>query len=123
MIITIFILYWNCGSSTDYASDKLLVEDKDFVLDKKIDNYAAVNTENEYYRVNNRYFDTKEIAEKLSSELEETGEAVLRTDYDLDDERFYEITDEIYEIMGDEIDLYGYYWMGVIYLRLGEPSE
>lgn len=106
----------------DYASDKILVEDKDFVLDKSIKNYAAVNTDNEYYRVNNKYFDAKEIAEQLSNELKESGEAVLRTEYDLDDELFYEITDEVYEIMGDEIDLYGYYWMGVIYLNLGETA-
>ena len=27
-------------------------------------------------------------------------------------------TDEIYDILGEDIDLYGYHWLGVIYLEL-----
>ena len=34
----------------------------------------------------------------------------------IDDETFYEITDAVYAIMDDDTDLYGYYWLGVIYL-------
>ena len=60
----------------------------------------------------------KEIAEQLAQDLTENKTATLRTDYDLNDERFYEITDAIYEIMGDDIHLYGYYWLGVIYLSV-----
>ena len=63
-----------------------------------------------------QYFPVENIAEQLSSDLQTKGEATLRTDYDLDDERFYKITDAVYEIMGDDIDLYGFYWLGVIYL-------
>ena len=54
--------------------------------------------------------------------MEQDGNAVLRTDYELDDDAFYEIADRIYEMMGDEIELYGYYWMGVIYLSLESNS-
>ena len=50
------------------------------------------------------------------AELTKKGEVTLRTDYELNDETFYEITDAVYAIMDDDTDLYGYYWLGVIYL-------
>lgn len=100
----------------NFAGERILVEDKGFMMDKKIDDYQG-NSENcEYYHMMDQYFPAEEIAEQLSEDLEAKGEATLRTDYDLDDDRFYEITDSVYEIMGDDIDLYGYYWLGVIYL-------
>ena len=53
---------------------------------------------------------------KIDDELTKKGEVTLRTDYELNDETFYEITDAVYAIMDDDTDLYGYYWLGVIYL-------
>lgn len=100
----------------DYASDRVLVEDKDFVLDRYIYRYAADNTEDEFYRVKDRYFSAKEIAGELVKELTENKTATLRTEYELDDTSFYEITDEVYAQMGDDIALSGGYWLGVIYL-------
>lgn len=100
----------------NFAGERILVEDKGFMMDKKIDDYKSDSENSEYYHIMDRYFPAEDIAEQLSSSLQEKGEATLRTDYDLDDERFYEITDSVYEIMGDDIDLYGFYWLGVIYL-------
>lgn len=100
----------------NFAGERILVEDKSFMLDKKIDEYKGDSENCEYYHLMDQYFPVEDIAEQLSSDLQSKGEATLRTDYDLDDERFYEITDVIYEIMGDDTDLYGFYWLGVIYL-------
>lgn len=103
----------------NYAGERVLVEDKGFMMDKLIDDYKGDSESCEYYHVTDRYFPTGEMAERLAKDLKSEGEATLRTDYDLDDERFYEITDAVYEIMGDDVSLYGFYWMGVIYLNTG----
>ncbi len=100
----------------DFAGERILVEDKSFMLDKKIDDYKGDSENCEYYHMTDRYFPAEDIAEQLANDLQANGEATLRTDYDLDDERFYEITDAVYEIIGDDGDLYGFYWLGVIYL-------
>lgn len=100
----------------DYAGERILVEDKSFMLDQKIDDYKGDSENCEYYHMTDRYFPVEDIAEQLSNDLQAKGEATLRTDYDLDDERFYEITDAVYEMIGDDADLYGFYWLGVIYL-------
>ena len=100
----------------DFAGERVLVEDKGFMMDKRIADYKGDSESYEYYHMMDRYFPTEEMAEQLAKDLQEEGQATLRTDYDLDDERFYEITDSVYEIMGDDVDLYGFYWMGVIYL-------
>ena len=98
------------------VGDRVLVEDKEYMLDKVISDYVGESDANEYYHITDNYFPVQETAEKLAQELTEKGEVTLRTDYELNDETFYEITDAVYAIMGDDIDLYGYYWLGVIYL-------
>lgn len=104
----------------NYASDRVLVEDKDYVLDKSLKQYHSVQGKNEFYRISNKYFSYKEVAKQLAEELTEKGETVLRTDYELNDDMFYMITDEIFEYIGEDTDLYGFYWMGVIYLKIEE---
>lgn len=103
----------------NFAGERVLVEDKSFMMDKKIKDYQGDSESCEYYHIMDRYFPTEEMAEQLAKDLQTEGKATLRTDYDLDDERFYEITDAVYAIMGDDVDLYGFYWMGVIYLDTG----
>lgn len=98
------------------VGNRVLVEDKDYVMDKLIPEYTGESDANEYYHITENYFPAEEVAQKLSTELAENGEVTLRTDYELNDSQFYEITNAVYEIMGDDIDLYGYYWLGVIYL-------
>ena len=101
----------------NFAGERVLVEDKGFMMDKRINDYKGDSERCEYYHMMDQYFPVEEIAEQLSKDLQTEGKAVLRTDYDLDDSRFYEITDAVYGIMGDETDLYGFYWLGVIYLN------
>lgn len=100
----------------NYAGDRVLVEDKEYMLDKSLHKYNADHEENEYYRISDKYYDYDDIAGELVEELENNGKAVLRTDYTLDDEIFYEITDRVYDAMDEDTELYGYYWLGVIYL-------
>lgn len=100
-----------------FAGERVLVEDKDFMSDKLIKQYQGQSEDNEYYHMMEQYYPIEEMAEKLAADLQAAGEATLRTDYDLDDDRFYDITDAVYEIMGDDVDLYGFYWLGVIYLN------
>ena len=98
------------------VGDRVLVEDKEYMLDKVISDYVGESDANEYYHITDNYFPVQETAEKLAEELTKKGEVTLRTDYELNDETFYEITDSVYAIMDDDTDLYGYYWLGVIYL-------
>lgn len=98
------------------VGDRVLVEDKEYMLDKLIPEYMGESDDNEYYRITDNYFPTQEAAEKLAAALAQEGEVTLRTDYELNDNEFYDITDAVFDILGDDIDLYGYYWLGVIYL-------
>lgn len=102
------------------VSDRILVEDKEYMMDARIPMYTGESEEKEYYHITENYFPTEEVARILAEELAEDGTATLRTDYELGDSEFYEITDAVYDIMGDDIDLYGYHWLGVIYLTTEE---
>lgn len=106
----------------EYAGERVLVEDKGYVLDNCLSEYEATGEEDEYYRFHSMYFDEENIAGELADELLAKGSATLRTEYDLDDERFEEIAGEVYDIIGEDKELYGSYWMGVIYLTLEEPE-
>lgn len=101
----------------NFAGERVLVEDKAFMTDKRIGHYKGDSESSEYYHMMEQYFPVEEMAEQLAEGLQKSGEATLRTEYDLDDDRFYEITDAVYKIMGDDVDLYGFYWLGVIYLN------
>lgn len=101
----------------DEAGKRTLTEDTDYVLDGYMRNYVATNGQREYYRLNGMYYSYDEIGKKLAEQINETGEAVLRTEYALDDDTFNRIGQDVYEALDDQnADLYGYYWMGVIYL-------
>lgn len=100
----------------DEAGRRTLTEDNDYVMDGYLSKYSSTNGQKEYYRVNEMYYSYDEIAEKLAEQLNENGTALLRTEYTLDDETFTRIGQEVYDILETDDDLYGYYWMGVIYL-------
>ncbi|MGN0430995.1 MAG: transglutaminase domain-containing protein [Lachnospiraceae bacterium] len=104
----------------DEAGRRTLTEDSDYVLDGCMRNYVATNGQREYYRLNNLYFPYDEVSEQLTEQLNENGTALLRTEYTLDDETFDRIAQEVYEGMDEGTELYGYYWMGVIYLTAKE---
>lgn len=99
----------------DNAAGKVLVEDDSFVLDSNLADYQAATDEKEYYHMQNKFFSQDEIANSLAAELKEGNNAVLRTDYDLNDQQFNDIAMKVLSEYGND-DLAGYYWMGVIYL-------
>lgn len=104
------------------VGDRVLVEDKEYMIDKAIPQYTGESDEYEYYHRTDSFFPTQDIAEKLAEGLTKDGTVTLRTEYDLNDEQFYEITDAVYGIIGEEVNLYGYYWIGVIYLSTDESA-
>ena len=101
------------------VSSKVLVEDKEYLMDMVISDYIGEGEEYEYYHITDSFFPMKEMGQKLAESLQQSEVAVLRTDYNLSDNEFYEITDAVYDILGDDVRLRGYHWLGVIYLTLG----
>lgn len=100
------------------ASRLTLVEDKQYVLDSVIPNYALGSEDSrEYYHISDKFFPVNAIAQELASELKAEGKATLRTEYDLTDGSFQQIAQEVYRLMEDDVSLSGYFWMGVIYLE------
>lgn len=97
------------------AADKVLVEDDRYLQDSVISDYAALDTENEYYHLNNKYYTKDSIATALATEIKSNGTSVLRTDYNLNDDEFNAIGQQVLEQYGAN-QLAGYYWMGVIYI-------
>ncbi len=100
---------------SDYAAGGTLVENDSFALDGSISTYAAMEDDKEYYRTTNRFYDTDEISDELAQLLLSDGTAVLRTDYDIDDEEFYGIAQQAADKSKKNIT--GFYWMGVIHLE------
>lgn len=105
----------------DEAGSSILSEDRDYAMDSYLRNYAATNGKREYYRINDMYFDYDEISEKLADQINESGTALLRTEYALNDQTFNRIGEEVLDTIDGNKRLYGYYWMGVIYLTTKTP--
>lgn len=95
-------------------ADKVLVEDENYLIDTAIPEYEAVESEKEYYRISQKYYDKDQIATALSTSLVQDGASTLRTEYSLNDEQFTAIAQQVAEGSGSELK--GTYWMGVIYL-------
>lgn len=100
---------------SDRAAYGTLVENDSFVMNRNLSDYAARAEEQEYYRATDRFFDTDEISGELAQLLISDGKAVLRTDYDIDDETFYAIAQQAATTAKKNIN--GFYWMGVIHLE------
>lgn len=100
---------------SDRAAYGTLVENENFAMDESLGNYAARDDEQEYYRATDRFFDTDVISDELAQLLISDGKAVLRTDYDIDDETFYTIAQQAANKAQKDIN--GFYWMGVINLE------
>ena len=97
---------------SDSAAWSALTEDDEFVMDSCVYNYAAGTDKDEYYHSKGKFFDTDTIAEKLADELISDGYAVLRTDYNINDEDFAKIMQKTANKI--EKNIRGCYWMGVI---------
>lgn len=99
----------------DYALDRTLVEDDIYILDTQIGEYASDNVDNEYYRVTGNYYDMEAIVDEFVEQLAVQDTVILRTDYALTEDEFYDIA---YAVM-DELQNYslgGCYWLGTIVL-------
>ena len=99
----------------DFAAGRLLVEDNQFMMSKFINKYRSNDNSSEYYTVTGQFFSTSEIAAELAGLIRQNGSATLRTDYDLNDENFYEIVMEVLDILNIK-DLFGFYMLGVIWM-------
>lgn len=100
--------------------NNVLIEDKEYIIDKHIDKYVAETDENEFYRVNERYYSYEEIVNQLTEALGTNKSVTLRTEYELDDYAFYTIAEMVQDYIGEGKELYGCYWLGVIYLEVEE---
>ena len=100
---------------SDAAAYGTLVENDSFVMDDSLHDYAADTDNLEYYHTIGRYFGKEQAAEELANLLTKDGQAVLRTDYDIDDEEFYNIAQQAADKAQKSIT--GFYWMGVIHLE------
>lgn len=99
----------------DYALDRTLVEDDIYILDTQIGEYTSDNVDNEYYRVTGNYYDMEAIVDEFVEQLAVQDTVILRTDYALTEDEFYDIA---YAVM-DELQNYslgGCYWLGTIVL-------
>ena len=88
--------------------------DERFVIDEKIGSYTGETDDKEFYRMNGKYYDTDAIVAKLVEEINADGDAMLRTEYTIDDAQFQEIAQAVSDEVGGHIK--GYYWLGVIHL-------
>lgn len=100
---------------SDSAAYGTLVEGDSFVIAGSRYDYTAKEDILEYYHATDRYFSKEEIADRLADQLLSEGQALLRTDYDIDDDTFYEIAQQAADKAKKNIS--GYYWMGVIRLE------
>ena len=99
----------------DDAAGRVLVEDNQFMMNDFIAGYRSNNNNSEYYNVTGQLFDTSEIAAELAGLIGKNGSATLRTDYDIDDDAFYDIAMEVFEILNIS-ELLGFYMLGVIWM-------
>jgi len=99
----------------DSAAGRTLIEDSCFMMDAFIGQYRSTDNNSEYYNVTGLLFDKGDIAAELASLISQNGSATLRTDYNLDDDDFYDIAMEVLEILKTN-ELYGFFMLGVIWM-------
>lgn len=100
---------------SDTAAYGTLVEDDRFAMDQNLSDYISGGDEMEYYHTTGRYFEKDEIADQLVEAISADGFAVLRTNYDIEDEEFGRIAQETADKAKKNV--VGFYWMGVIHLE------
>ncbi|MGX7023466.1 transglutaminase domain-containing protein [Vagococcus hydrophili] len=99
------------------ATKKILQEDERYLVDDYLKDYEASDDDKdkEYYHVEKKFFDQKEVAQKLIEGLKKEESITLRTDYQIDDDDFMSIVKAVNAELRNE-DLKGTYWNGVIFL-------
>jgi len=102
----------------DDVAERVLVEDGKFVQNAFFGNHSSNDSSDEYYRVTGRFFERKAISYELAALIRDTGSAMLRTDFDLDDDSFSEIMQEVARLSNIDV-IYGFHWLGAIFLTDG----
>ena len=102
----------------DDVAGSVLVEDSAFLLNSALGYHRSDNADSEYFRITNRFFDRNNIAAELANLVSQTGSATLRTDFNLDDDTFFDIATEVMVLL-DTTDLHGFHWLGVIFMTDG----
>ncbi len=100
---------------SDREAEGTLVEDDRFVMNGNVKDYQAKEIKEEHYRATSRYFDKNQIAKELAEVLDNKGNAMLRTAYDINDEDFFKIAQDAADLTDKNLN--GFYWMGVIKLE------
>ncbi len=100
---------------SDQEAINVLSEDDLYVMNSSIDNFKASDNNQEYYRINQKYFSQSEIVDKLVEAMQAEGSATYRTDITLTEDQFYAIAKQVIEKTG-MVDMQGGYFLGVIYL-------
>jgi len=102
----------------DDVAGTVLIEDGAFMQNDFLGYHRADGTTNEYFYVTDRFFGRDDIASELVDLIQQTGQATLRTDFDLDDDMFFKIAMEVMGLL-DTSEIYGFHWLGVIYMTDG----
>lgn len=67
----------------DDTSGLILLEDDEYVLNNRVNEFVGVTNEFEYYRMSDKYYSVEEIASFLAEGLTQDGRVALRTDENL----------------------------------------
>ncbi len=106
---------------SDEMAGLMLKEDDRYLCDENMGRYPADTEEFEYYHLAGKYYGKDEIAGALVKELTLNEQAVLRTDITLTNEEFQIIVKEVMDDM-EQMEMQGYYRLGVIYLGRKEKK-
>ena len=102
----------------DKVAGKVLVEDGNYIISEFFGTHRSATSADEYYHVTGRFFDRNSIAAELATLMQETGSANLRTDFNLDDDTFFAIVQEVAGLTGNDV-IYGFHLLGAIFLTDG----
>lgn len=100
-------------NAPDSAIATTLVEDDLWLMDSALGDYSNESEEYEFYHVEGLFFERDAVVDQLVDQLSSSDIAVVRTDYSLTDDQFYEIGGEV-ALASNNPELGGFYWMGVI---------
>lgn len=100
-------------NAPDSAVASTLVEDNLWLMDSALGQYRNESDVDEFYHVEGLFFEGDAVVAQLVEQLASSDVAVVRTDYALTDDQFYEIGGEVVMASGNA-ELGGFYWMGVI---------
>ncbi len=103
---------------SDEIASLMIVENKDYILDANYKNYTSDSTQSEYYHLKDRFFEQSEVGDILLSALNSSeNEILLRTNYELSEDTFYDMLLDATESSQINEPFEYRYWFGVIYIK------